>query len=61
MIDNIKRLLIEDDGTALIEYALAASIMSAVMLGGVSLITANLTTSVNDLAAQLNANEIAGY
>jgi Flp pilus assembly pilin Flp len=61
MIDNIKRLLIDEDGTALVEYALAASLMSAAMLAGVSIITSSLTTTVNDLASQLNANEIAGY
>ncbi len=61
MIDNIKRILIDEDGTALVEYALAASLMSAAMLAGVSIITSSLTTTVNDLASQLNANEIAGY
>jgi Flp pilus assembly pilin Flp len=61
MIENIKRVLIEDDGTALVEYALAAAITTAVMCAGVNLITSGLSVSVNDLSSALNANEVAGY
>ena len=61
MIDTLKRVLREDDGAALVEYAIAAAITSVAMYAGVNFLTGGLNVSVNDLSTTLHANEVAGY
>jgi pilus assembly protein Flp/PilA len=53
MIQKLKAFFRDDKGATAIEYGLIAALLSVVIIGAVTLVGTNLTTTFNAVAAAL--------
>jgi pilus assembly protein Flp/PilA len=49
----LKNFLLDDDGATAIEYGLIASLIAVVIIGAVTLVGSNLTTTFTEVSSNL--------
>ncbi len=54
-IVRIKKFLTRDDGVTAIEYGLIASLIGLVIIGGITVLGANLETKFNSIATSIGS------
>jgi pilus assembly protein Flp/PilA len=50
----LRKFLAEEDGATAIEYGLIASLIAVVIIGAVTVLGSNLTTTFNEVATNLH-------